>query len=143
MIKTIAITDPRQVRIGDKAYFKHCDFGFNVVRIRYMKSTPFAVINPLDGYEQWAESRQFKYATREVDEPEWPDPQDNELHVYLGADGKQYLYMPTYEGDSVPWKQLPYYKGDDWLNAEGMTKCYPSALPLTELKFVPANEETR
>lgn len=140
MIKTITITDPRQVRIGDKAYFKHCDFGFNVIRIRYMKSTPFAVINPLDGYEQWAESRQFKYATREVDEPEWPDPQDNDMHVYQGADGAKYLYMPTYDCDPAPWHQLP---NGGLLAAKVITECYPSALPLTELKFVPTNEETR
>lgn len=139
MKKIITINDPMQVEVGDKAYFKDCDFGFTVVEVErgdhYRK---LSVNNPLSGYVYWAVDQQFDHATREVEEPEWPDPHDAKLHVYLGADGDKYLYMPTSEYDTCPWRRLP---NDDWRDAEEMTGRYPTALPLTELKLVLAKDD--
>ena len=142
MRKTITITDPMQVKIGDKAYFNNCDFGFTVTRVNAdEKHSPFSVYNPLSGDYYWILLSQFDHATREVDEPEWPEPHDLELHIYLGADGKQYLYAPSYEDDQIPWMQLPYYMDNDWYDAKEMTAYHPEALPLKELKLVPVNDD--
>ena len=141
MRKTITITDPMQVRVTDKAYFKDCDFGFTVTRVDADdKHSSFSVYNPLSGADYWILSSRFDHATREVKKQEWPDPHDIKLHIYLGADGKQYLYAPSSEGDQIPWKQLPYYTDVDWYDAEEMTKHHPEALPLKELKLVPVNQ---
>ena len=142
MTKTITITDPMQVEIGDKAYFKGCDFGFTVTGLDADdEDNPIEVYNPLSGLSYWPFSSRFDHATREVDEPEWPDPHDLDLHIYLGADGKQYLYAPSYEDDQIPWKQLPYYIDNDWHSAKGMTEYHPEALPLKELKLVPVKDD--
>ena len=104
MKKTITITDPMQVKIGDKAYFKDCDFGFTVTGLDADgEHSPFAVYNPLLGDYYWILLSRFDYATREVDEPEWPDPHDLDLHIYFGSDGKRYIYNPTDKGDALPW----------------------------------------
>ena len=139
---TITITDPKQVKVRDKAYFKDCDFGFTVTGVDADNEySPFSVYNPLLGDYYWILLSRFDYATREVEEPEWPNPSDLEMHVYLGADGKQYIYAPSYEGDPVPWMQLPYYRDNDWHDAEEMTEYHPEALPLKELKLVPVKDD--
>ena len=136
------ITDPSQVKVGDKAYFKDCDFGFTVTELDADDEyRPIAVYNPLSGDYYWISLPRFDHATREVDEPEWPEPHDLKLHVYLGADGKQYLYAPSYEDDQIPWKQLPYYIDNDWHDAEEMTEYHPEALPLKELKLEPVKDD--
>lgn len=140
MTKTITITDPRQVKAGDKAYFKGCGFGFDVIGVDADdEDSPIVVYNPLSGFNYWASSSRFDHATREGREPEWPHPGDIDMHVYLGSDGKKYLYMPGYDCDSFPWRRLP---NDDWSDAEEMTERYPDALPMTELKLVPEDEES-
>jgi hypothetical protein len=143
MKKTITITDPMQVKVGDKAYCKDCDFGFAVTDMATDdEHRHVAVYNPLTGISSWMYLSRFDHATREVEEPEWPKPSDSELHIYLGSDGAKYLYLPMCEGDSTPWKSLPYLEGDSWMSAEGMTERYQAALPLTELKLVPKEEES-
>ena len=138
MTKTITITDPRQVKTRDKAYFKDCDFGFTVTRVDTDdEDRPFAVYDPLSRDYYWIPPSRFDHATREVKEPEWPKPSDLEMHVYLGADGKQYLYAPSYEGDPVSW-----YIDNDWHGAKEMTEYHPEALPLKELKLVPKEEKS-
>jgi hypothetical protein len=95
-MRKITVNDPMLVKVGDKAYFKGCDFGFTVSRTdnedRY---APFTVVTPFSEYVCWALSSRFDHATREVEEPEWPDPHDLRLRIYLGADGKRYIYNPT------------------------------------------------
>ena len=91
MRKIITITDPRQAKVGDKAYFKDCDFGFTVSGVDADDEyNPIAVYNPLSGSKYWTSLSQFDHATREAEEPEWPDPHDAKLHINLGADGVQY-----------------------------------------------------
>jgi len=142
MKNTITITDITKVRVGDKAYIKNCDFGFTVTSVDPDdKHCPIAVYNPLSEEYYWIFLPRFDHATREVKEPEWPHPEDLELHIYIGADGKQYLYAPAYEDDHLPWKQLPHYRVHEWHDAEGMAKYYQEALPLKELKLVPKDEE--
>jgi hypothetical protein len=68
MEKIITITDPMQVRIGDKAYFKDCDFGFTVSLVdKDDKIKPFTVVIPFSESVCWALSSQFDHATREVE----------------------------------------------------------------------------
>ena len=139
MRKIITITDPRQVKIGDKAYFKDCDFGFDVSGISaYDADCPVAVCNPLSGLAYWAFLSQFDYATREVEEPEWPAPQDFKLHVYLGADGRRYIYNPIKDTDTSPWFVEGYFA---WNSRESMEDYCRDALPLTELRLVPAKDD--
>ena len=144
MRKTIIITDPMQVKIGDKAYFNHCDFGFAVTGVDADdERSPIAVSNPLSGCNYWVDLSQFSHATREVEEPEWPHPNDNEMHVYLGADGGKYLYMPSSDVDMIPWIRLPLYDHHNtWSEAEEMASDFPEALPLTELKIVTKEDES-
>lgn len=142
-IRLTTITDSMQVKVGDKAYFKGCDFGFTVtITDKEDRYAPFTVVAPFGDMNYWAWSSFFDHATREVEEPEWPKPSDSELHIYLGSDGAKYLYLPMCEGDSTPWKRIPYLEGDSWMSAEGMTEGHPAALPLTELKLVPKEEES-
>ena len=105
MRKTITITDQTQVEVGDKAYFKDCDFGFTVLKVNRIDANyPIKVIDPLIGEPLWARSSRFDHATREVEVPEWPDPHDFKLHVYLGADGRRYIYNPSEKkNDFLPW----------------------------------------
>ena len=139
MRKTITITDPMQVKVGDKAYFKDCDFGFTVFRTDNADHVlPFAVMPPFYDAYCWARSSYFDHATREVDEPEWPDPHDLDLHIYFGSDGKRYIYNPTDKGDALPWFVEggfePYARDE-------MEADYRDALPLTELKLVPVKDD--
>ena len=139
MRKTITITDPMQVEPDDKAFFKDCDFGFTVFKVNRGDTVrPFMIYNPLIGDKFWALSSRFDHATREVEGPEWPKPSDRELHIYLGSDGEKYLYMPEYDCDCEPWRRLPSHP---WRDADGMTSSYPAALPLKELKLVPAKDD--
>ena len=139
MRKIITITDPRQVKIGDKAYFKDCDFGFDVSGISaYDADCPIAVCNPLSGLAYWAFSSQFDHATREVDELEWPDPQDFKLHVYLGADGRRYIYNPVDEADTEPWMPEGHFA---YYSRDSLKAYHRDALPLTELKLVPVTDD--
>jgi hypothetical protein len=136
---TITITDPMQVRIGDKAYFKDCDFGFAVSLVDNDDTIkPFTVVIPFSESVCWALSSQFDHATREVEEPEWPDPHDTRLRIYLGADGKRYIYNPIDEADTRPWVAEGYSK---YHSCESMEAYYHDALPLTELKLVPAKDD--
>ena len=50
MRKTITITDQTQVEVGDKAYFKDCDFGFTVLKVNRIDANyPIKVRDPLIG----------------------------------------------------------------------------------------------
>lgn len=143
MKNIITITDITKVRVGDEAYLKNCYFGFTVGIVdTEHKNSPFAVYNPLSEDYCWVPLSRFDHATREVEEHEWPHPEDLELRIYIGADGKQYLYAPEYEDDHLPWKQLPYYRVPEWRDAEEMAEYYPEALPLKELKLVPKDDES-
>jgi hypothetical protein len=134
MKKTIRINNLEDVQVGDMLFVKGRSDGF---RVAY--GWPVNVANPFGHGFAYVSTDKFDHAERTIEEPEWPYPSDRKLHVYQGADGKKYLYMPTYDCDSTPWRRLP---NDDWRDAEGMTECYPSALPLTELKLVPKEEES-
>ena len=139
MRKIIIITDPMQVKPGDKAYFKGCDFGFTVTEVDAdYRNTPIAVFNPLSGSTYLAFLSRFDHATREVEEPEWPNPQDLKLHVYLGADGKRYIYNLCAERYSVPWS---VEHSSEVLTQRQMAIVFPKALPLTELKLVPVKDD--
>lgn len=141
MRKTITITDPMQVEIGDTAYFKDCDFGFTVTSlVEDDERTPFMVMNPVSGWTCLTSSEQFDHATREVEEHEWPDPHDLKLHVYLGADGRRYIYNPINESDTSPWVSEGTFV---WYPSEGMEDDHRDALPLTELKLVPINDDDK
>ena len=141
MIKTI--TDPMQVKTGDKAYFKDCDFGFTVGLVDADdKDSPIAVYNPLSGDYYWILLSRFDHAIREVEEPEVPHPKDLKLHVYIGADGVNYLYMPDDESDKLPWRRFPSPEDSTlWLSDDDLGIYCTNALPLTELKLVPKEEE--
>jgi hypothetical protein len=137
MKKIVAIADPMQVRIGDKAYFKDCDFGFTVSLVDKDDTIkPFTVVIPFSESVCWALSSQFDHATREVEEPEWPDPHDLdlELHIYLGADGNRYIYNPLDFDDPEPWTSD---NSTGFYNRQRMAHMFPEALPLTELKLAP------
>ena len=136
MTKTITITDPMQVEVGDKAYFKDCDFGFTVTELDADdEHRPIAVSNPLSGDSYWACSSRFDHATREVKEPEWPeDPKDDEVHWYKDSTGGIIGYEHKY------WYMSPFT--DDGKSREDAMKWYRDALPLTELKLVPEEDES-
>ena len=140
MIKTITITDPMQLKIGDKAYCKDCDFGFIVTGVDADdEDRPITVYNPLSGFPYRVSSSQFDHATREVEEPEWPDQHDFNLHIYLGADGRRYIYNPIDEYDVTQWG----YEGNClWHSREDMESYCRDALPLTELELVPKKRES-
>ena len=139
MKKTITITYPMQVKIGDKAYFKNYDFGFTVLDVdEYNESYTLKVDIPISEDGFWADSSLFDHATREVKEPEWPNPHDLHLHVYLGADGVRYIYNPTDNCDSVSWT---VERQSACHSREVMEVYYRDALPLTELKLVPAKDD--
>ena len=143
MKNKIIITDITKVRVGDKAYFKNCDFGFTVTDVDESDTTlTLRVDDPLFENGCWADSDLFDHATREVDEPEWPEPEDLDLHIYLGSDGVKYCYMPIIESDILPWA---IFSSSDhslrWWSARDLASARPEALPLTELKLVPKEEE--
>lgn len=140
MKKTITITDPMLVETGDKVYVKDCDFGFTVVDVdRSDKYRTVQVNNPLSGTGYCALTKLFDHATREVEEPEWPDPEDLRLRVYLGADGLRYIYNPFDDDDTKPWASERHFA---YLPREGMEVYYRDALPLTELELVPKKRES-
>ena len=97
-----------------------------------MVSTPFG-----DTYF-WVRSSYFDHAIREDKEQEWPDPHDFKLHVYLGADGRRYIYNPINERDTSPWVSEGACV---WYPREGMEAFHHDALPLTELKLVPVKDD--
>lgn len=139
MRKTITITDPMQVKIGDTAYFKGYRYGFTVLETdRSNPDAPLQVNDPLISWTCWPHSRRFDHATREVEEPEWPDPHDAKLHVYLGAGGVRYIYNPVDEDDTTPWVAEGRHA---YRSRETMEVCHRDALPLTELKLVPAKDD--
>ena len=138
MKKTIRIDNLRDVHVGDMLFVKGRSDGFRVACVR-----PVNVDNPFGYGFAYVNTDKFDHAERTVEKLEWPHPSDLELHVYLGADGNKYLYMPTYdERDISPWHLLPYSGNGRWADAEDMTKCHPAALPLKELKLVPKEEES-
>ena len=136
MTKTITITDPMQVRVGDKAYFKGCDFGFTVVKTdNEDQDMPFMISTPFCYTYFWVRSSYFDHATREVEEPEWPeDPKDDEAHWYKDSDGETIGYEHGY------WYMSPFT--DDGKSREDAMKWYSDSLPLTEMKLVPKEEES-
>ena len=110
MKKTITITDITKVRVGDKAYFKNCDFGFTVGLVDPEDEySPFAVYNPLLGDYYWILLSRFDHAERTVEEPEWPEPEDLDLHIYLGSDGVKYCYMPISVTKKVHLRSTTHY----------------------------------
>lgn len=140
MTNIITITDPMRVKTGDKAYFKDCDFGFTVTEADADDAdTPIAVLNPLSGLRYWVSLSQFDHATREVKEPEWPDPHDINLRVYLGADGNRYIYNPIDEADTKPWTPERHFT---FRSREDMEANHHDALPLTELELIPKERES-
>jgi hypothetical protein len=140
MKKIITITDPMLVETGDEVYVKDCDFGFTVVDVdRSDKYRTLQVNNPLSGTGYCALTKLFDHATREVEEPEWPDPHDLRLRIYLGADGKRYIYNPVNNGDTLPWLIEGY---SEWYSRKEMEAYYCDALPLTELELVPKKRES-
>lgn len=140
MKKIITITDPMLVDTGDKVYVKDCDFGFTVVDVdRSDKYRTLQVNNPLSGTGYCALTKLFDHATREVEEPEWPDPHDLRLRIYLGADGKRYIYNPT-EKKNV-FSQWLAEGSLSFHSRNAMESYYYDALPLTELKLVPVKDD--
>ena len=138
-MKIITITDPRQVKVGDKAYFKDCDFGFTVSLVDKDDTIkPFTVTVPFSHLGYWVHSSRFDHAIREVDELEWPDPHDIKLRVYLGANGKRYICNPCSEQDTCPWT---VENSTGFYSRQRMAHMFPEAIPLTELKLVPANDD--
>lgn len=134
------ITDPMQVEPGDKAYFKDCDFGFTVTAVDMDdKEVPIAVYNPLTGLNFWIFLSQFDHAAREVEGPEWPNPHEAKLRVYLGSDGVRYIYNPVDEHDRDPWLVENHFICH---TRETMGSYHSDALPLTELELVPKKRES-
>lgn len=139
-IRITTITDSMQVKVGDKAYFKGCDFGFTVTTTdKEDRYAPFTVVAPFDGVNYWAWSSFFDHATREVEEPEWPDPDDLRLHVYLGSYGRRYIYNPMNEDDTNQWVAEGHCT---YHSRKEMEDYYHDALPLVELKLVPKEKES-
>ena len=133
-MKTITITDPMQVKPGDKAYFKDCDLGFTVLKVDELDTDlPFTVMTPLGDGGYWVQSSHFDHAERTIDESEWPDPNDLRLHVYLGADDMKYIYNPCIVPDPAPWIAEGSFASRD---RQQMTSMFPEALPLTELELI-------
>ena len=145
MKKTITITDITKVRVRDKAYFKNCDFGFTVIDIDENDAIyTLQVDNPTYEGSTWSSSLLFDHATREVEdkEPEWPEPEDLDMHIYLGSDGVKYCYMPISESDILPWSILSSSDHSlRWWSAHDLASDRPEALPLTELKLVPKEKK--
>lgn len=140
MRKTITINDPMQVKVGDKAYFKDCYFGFTVREVDEKdKSMPFAVTTPFCYGTNWVRSSLFDHAERTVEELEWPDPHDISLHVYLGADGMKYIYNHCIVRDQEPWivEGSMTYHSRRWMAAK-----FQEALPLIELELIPKERES-
>ena len=80
----------------------------------------------------------FDHATREVKKLKWPDPHDFSSHIYIGSDGKQYIYDPCFKQDSCfkdpePW-YVEIYGTYRCYSRKDMEAKYRDALPLTELK---------
>ena len=143
MKKTLVVNNLEDLLEGDIIFITGRREGFRVASTQTGPvSIPIVVDNPFDDGIDYVRENRSDHAERTIDEPEWPHPEDPDLHIYLGADGKQYLYAPSYEDDQIPWKRLPYYIDNDWHDAEEMVKYYPEALPLKELKLVPKEEES-
>ena len=134
MKKTITITDLTQVRAGDQAYFRNCDFGFTVIDI--IEGDAFFTLRvntPISKDGNWADSALFDHATREVNELEWTKPEDLRLHIYLGSDGKKYLYNPCSEIDTEPWSVENSFA---FQSTEKIYRNHMDALPLQELELI-------
>ena len=146
MKNIITITDITKVRVGDKAYFQNCDFGFTVIDIDENDADyTLNVDNPTCEGNTWSSSLLFDHATREVEvkEQEWPEPEDLDLHIYLGSDGVKYVYMPISESDILPWSILSSSDHSlRWWSTRDLASDRPEALPLTELKLVPKEKES-
>lgn len=134
MKNIITITDITKVQAGDKAYFQNCDFGFTVIDIDENDAIyTLKVDNPTYEGSTWSSSLLFDHATREVEEPEWPeDPKDKEVHWYKDSTGETIGYERQY------WYMRPFT--DDGVIRENAIKWYSDSLPLTEMKLVPKEE---
>ena len=146
MKNIITITDITKVRAGDKVYLQNCDFGFTVTDIDENDAIyTLQVDNPTCEGSTWSSSALFDHANREVEvkEQEWPEPEDLDLHIYLGSDGVKYVYMPISESDILPWSILSSSDHSlRWWSARDLASDRPEALPLTELKLVPKEKES-
>ena len=140
MTKTITITNPAQVRVGDKAYFQNCDFGFTVLDVdKHDHNFTIKVEIPISEAGFWSDSSLFDYATREVEVPEWPKPHDSHLHIYFGSDGKRYIYNPCSEHDTMPWSVEGTFASH---TRDDMSSIFPEAIPLIELELIPMESES-
>ena len=130
---TIRINNIQDVHVGDMLFVKGRSDGFRVTCVR-----PVGVDNPFCYGTAYVSMDRFVYAERTVEEPEWPEPEGLTPHLYLGADGKRYAYVPDTEDDTAPWR----YQVDcetDWTCAEWLVEHRPEALPLRE--FTAPEEE--
>lgn len=140
MTKTITITEANKVKEGDIAYFTSTDITAEVIAVDHEdKIHPFAVLNPFGHGVVWAHADVFDHATREVKEPEWPDPNDFNLHVYLGSDGMRYIYNPVDENDKTAWTSERHFA---YITREIMEAYHRDALPLIELELIPKECES-
>ena len=133
MKQTIIINNLEDLQPGDMLFVKGRRDGFRVAYVR-----PVNVDNPFGHGFAYVNTDKFDHAERTTEEPEWPDPHDIKLHDYLGADGKRYIYNPVDKGDSMPWLIEGYSARH--AHAE-MEAHHRDALPLTELRLVPKEEE--
>ncbi len=143
MKKTIIINNLEDVLEGDILFVAGRSDGFRVACTRTdSPSCPIVVDNPFDDGIAYVRENRFDHAERTIDEHEWPHPEDLKLHVYIGADGANYLYMPENELDEFPWIRFP--SPQDlvlWMSGDDLATYCTNALPLTEVNLVPKEEE--
>ena len=144
------IEDIKDIKEGDLVYFHDDPHGYRLIdagcedclRVSLGGSDAPSWLRDIFHDVVLVRASFFDHATREVEEPEWPHPSDLELHVYLGADGAKYLYMPNGESDRFPWVRFPTFDNFRWWSADGLTRDHPEVLPLKELKLVQEEEES-
>lgn len=77
----------------------------------------------------------FDHAERPT--PSWPEPEGSQLRMYLGSDGKRYIYVPIDDRDEAPWLYVVdknyTWSTCAWSSAEDLARKHPEALPLREL----------
>jgi len=149
MKNIITITDPAQVRVGDKAYFKNCDFGFTVIDVdRSSDTLILKVPDPLFGADTWVHSSLFDHATREVEVKEHglPCPKDGRVHIYRDADDRLFVSQPSLDDKSARvWAFLGWLGRDEfnvgfpgWTTPEIIS--ISIEFPLTEVEIVDKEE---
>ena len=133
MKKTIRIDNLEDVQVGDMLFVKGHSDGYRVACVQ-----PVNVDNPFCHGFVYVNTDKFDHATRDVKKLKWPDPHDFSSHVYIGSDGKQYIYEPCSKQDSCfkdpePW-YVEIYGTYRCYSRKDMEAKYRDALPLTELK---------